>query len=48
MTISGEWHRSETPQGFEPRHASGVGVYIDKLVIVCGNYHNDSWVIEKE
>lgn len=48
MTDDGEWHELETPADFEPRHASGVGVYNDKLVIVCGNYHNDCWVIEKQ
>lgn len=48
MTEDGSWHEFQTPPDFEPRHASGVGVYDDKLVIVCGNYHNDCWVIEKE
>lgn len=47
MTADGDWHKFETPPEFDPRHASGVGVYNDKLVIVCGNYHNDCWVIEK-
>jgi hypothetical protein len=48
MTADGQWHQFETPPEFEARHASGVGVYNDKLVIVCGNYHNDCWVIEKK
>lgn len=43
-----QWHQFEAPPEFEPRHASGVGVYNDKLVIVAGNYHNDCWVIEKK
>lgn len=47
MDTDGEWHQFETPPLFEARHASGVGVYNDKLVIVCGNYLNDCWVIEK-
>lgn len=47
MTEDGTWHEFDTPEEFLPRHASGVAVYNDKLVIVCGNYHNDSWVIEK-
>ena len=47
MTADGEWHQFDTPPEFEARHASGVAVYNDKLVIVCGNYHNDCWVIEK-
>ena len=38
MTANGEWHEFETPPEFEARHASGVGVYNDKLVIVCGNF----------
>ena len=47
MTEDGEWHQFDTPPEFEARHASGVAVYNDKLVVVCGNYHNDCWVIEK-
>jgi hypothetical protein len=48
MTEDGRWHEFIPPSNFNPRHASGVGVYNDQLVIVCGNYHNDCWVIAKE
>lgn len=48
MDEDGAWHEFETPESFEPRHASGVAVYNDKLVIVCGNFHNDCFVIEKK
>lgn len=48
MTSDGKWHQYETPPEFDARHASGVTVYNDRLVIVCGNYHNDCWVIEKQ
>lgn len=42
------WHLMDNVHpDFSPRHASGVAVYNDKLVITNGNYHNDCWVIEK-
>ncbi len=48
MREDGSWHEFETPEGYTGRHATAVGVYNDQLVIACGNYHNDCWVIEKE
>ncbi len=48
MTKDGTWHEYKPEGGFLERHASGVGVYNDQLVIVCGNYYNDAWVISKE
>lgn len=47
MEKGGTWTKFEAPSQFEPRHASALGVYNNQLVIVCGNYHNDCWVIEK-
>lgn len=47
MSKDGEWTRFDAPPDFEARHASGLAVYNDQLVIVCGNMHNDCWVIEK-
>ena len=47
MSKAGVWTKFETPPDFEARHASGLAVYNDQLVITCGNYHNDCWVIEK-
>lgn len=47
MTKSGAWHQVATPADYIGRHATGVGVYNNQLVIVCGNYHNDCWVMEK-
>jgi hypothetical protein len=47
MKRDGTWSEYTPPQGFIGRHATGVGVYNNKLVITCGNYNNDCWVIEK-
>jgi hypothetical protein len=48
MTTDGVWHRYDVPVEFKGRHASGVGVYNDRLVIVCGNLQNDCWVIARD
>jgi hypothetical protein len=47
MTEKGAWHQVETPPDYLGRHATGIGVYNNSLVITCGNYNNDCWVIEK-
>lgn len=47
MTKKGTWHRVQTPPGYIGRHATGLAVYNNSLVITCGNYNNDCWVIEK-
>lgn len=47
MEKGGSWTKFEAPPQFQARHATALGVYNNQLVIVCGNYHNDCWVIEK-
>lgn len=47
MEKDGTWVQFEVPAEYVGRHATAVGVYRNKLVITCGNYHNDCWVIEK-
>lgn len=47
MTKDGAWHQYPTPPAYVGRHATGVEVYNNRLVITCGNYNNDCWVIEK-
>jgi leucine-zipper-like transcriptional regulator 1 len=47
MKTDGEWVNVETPAEFEPRHATALAEYNNQLVIVCGNYHNDCWVVER-
>lgn len=47
MDDQGNWNEFIPPQGYIGRHATGVAVYNDKLVIACGNMHNDCWIIEK-
>ena len=54
MTKKGVWRQfKDIPYysvgvNYAGRHATGVGVYNNKLVITCGNYNNDCWVIEKK
>ena len=47
MKPNGTWKEYETPNDYIGRHATAVTVYNNSLVITCGNYHNDCWVIEK-
>ena len=47
MTKNGTWYQFPTPPEYVGRHATGVEVYNNNLVITCGNYNNDCWVIEK-
>ena len=47
MKPGGSWVEFETPADYIGRHATGVTVYNNQLVITCGNYHNDCWVIQK-
>lgn len=47
MKKDGTWVQFEVPEAYIGRHATAVGVYNNKLVITCGNYNNDCWVIEK-
>ena len=47
MNHKGQWNELETPVDYIGRHATGVAVFKNKLVITCGSYHNDCWVIEK-
>jgi N-acetylneuraminic acid mutarotase len=47
MNAQGTWTQFVPPADYVGRHATGVGVYSNKLVITCGNYNNDCWVIEK-
>ena len=48
MKADGKWVSFPAPKEFQPRHASGVGVYEDRLIILCGYYHNDCWEINKQ
>lgn len=48
MKKGGSWVQYEAPGNYLARHATAVAVYNDKLVLACGNFHNDCWVIEKE
>jgi hypothetical protein len=47
MKRDGKWVKFETPPGFEARHATALAEYNNQLVIACGNYHNDCWVIKR-
>lgn len=47
MDTNGNWNEFIPPLDYIGRHATGVAVYNDKLVIACGNMHNDCWIIEK-
>ena len=47
MKPNGTWHEYQTPADYIGRHATAVAVYNNSLVITCGNYNNDCWVIEK-
>jgi hypothetical protein len=47
MDRKGKWTQYETPLNYIGRHATAVAAYNNKLVITCGNYNNDCWVIEK-
>ncbi|HVF97239.1 MAG TPA: hypothetical protein VM871_07970 [Flavisolibacter sp.] len=47
MKPDGSWKEFKTPDNYIARHATGVAVYKNSLAIVCGNYGNDCWVIEK-
>ncbi|MDB5208860.1 MAG: hypothetical protein JWR72_3935 [Flavisolibacter sp.] len=48
MKPDGTWKEYETPNGYIGRHATAVAAYNNSLVITCGNYNNDCWVIEKK
>ncbi len=48
MKSDGSWTEFKTPDDFLGRHATAVAAYNNKIVITCGSYHNDCWVIEKE
>ena len=47
MNRKGEWTEMPTHDDYIARHATGVGVFNNRLVITCGSYHNDCWVIDK-
>ena len=47
MKPNGTWKEFETPADYIGRHATGLAVYNNQLVITCGNYNNDCWVIQK-
>ena len=47
MKPDGTWKEFVTPNDYIGRHATGVAVYNNQLVITCGNYNNDCWVIQK-
>jgi N-acetylneuraminic acid mutarotase len=47
MKSDGTWKEFETPVDYIGRHATGVAVYNNQLVITCGNYQNNCWVIQK-
>lgn len=47
MKTDGSWNVYQTPANYIGRHATGVTVYNNQLVITCGNYNNDCWVIQK-
>ena len=44
---NGTWTQFTPPPSYIGRHATAVAVFNDQLVITCGNYNNDCWVIEK-
>lgn len=46
MDSTGVWTEFIPPVEFLPRHATGVSVFKNKLVITNGNLHNDCWAIE--
>jgi hypothetical protein len=49
MNTNGDWTKFEAiPSSYIGRHATGLAVYNNELVITCGNYNNDCWVIEKK
>lgn len=48
MDANGTWTQfMGVPDDFIGRHASGVAVFQDKLVIANGNFQNSCWAIEK-
>jgi len=48
MRRDGSWEYVPPPAQFEARHATGVTVYNDQLVVTNGNLHNDCWVIKRK
>jgi Bacterial Ig-like domain/Kelch motif len=48
LTKTGTWTQFVPPPSYISRHATAVAVFNDQLVITCGNYNNDCWVIEKQ
>lgn len=48
MKRDGSWTEFMPPVNYEGRHATGVAVYNDQLVITCGNYQNNCWVIKRD
>lgn len=47
MKPDGNWKEYIAPNDYIGRHATAVALYNNSLVITCGNYNNDCWVIEK-
>lgn len=47
MKPNGNWQEFQVPADYVGRHATAVTVYNNQLVITCGNYQNNCWVIEK-
>lgn len=47
MKPDGTWKEYQTPNDYIGRHATALAVYNNSLVITCGNYNNDCWVIDK-
>jgi hypothetical protein len=47
MNKNGSWVKYTPPNLFTARHAAAIAVYNNKLVLACGDYNNECWVIEK-
>lgn len=47
MNEKGTWRQLQAPNDYVARHATALSVYNNKLVLACGDYNNDCWVIEK-
>lgn len=47
MNKDGSWVQYIPPNLFTARHATAIATYNNKLVLGCGDYNNECWVIEK-
>ena len=47
MNKDGSWVQYIPPNLFTARHATAIATYNNKLVLACGDFNNECWVIEK-